>query len=281
MDININQKLRRFVKGETQHWQPVFKEAKLLWCHFIGSTCWPCGYWINHTNNQYVNLQQVEHGTLTVHTAGSKTTVPAGALVIIPPGDCRLEASSPDGVTKKHLSICGTLCLQSLAAFGFEQLTVLPDFREQIFEQEFAFLYQMAREQAPEQIFDYTSRICKIMFLLANKVRSRNFPPSFVKAKFFIECNFAKAISLAEICIHSGCSKTTLQHQFREILGITPMRYLTEVRMKYAFQLLEREDFSIKMISDMCGYENPLYFSNVFKEFHGLSPRACRKQLKS
>jgi AraC-like DNA-binding protein len=279
MNVNINLKLRRFVKGETQHWMPVCKEAKLLWCHFIGFTFWPGGYWIHHTDNQYVNIQVVERGTLTVHTSHGKTVVPAGAAVIIPPGDCKLEASSPEGVSKRHLSIMGTLCLQSLAAFGFEQITLLSDFKDPQFDQEFEKLCKMAGEQNPEEIFDYTSRICKIMFMLADKVRSRNFPPTFIKARFFIECNFAKNISLAEICLRSGCSKTTLQHQFKEILGMTPMHYLTEVRMKYALQLLEREDFSIKMISGMCGYENALYFSNVFKEFHGLSPRDCRKKL--
>ena len=280
MENLINHKLRRFVKGDTRHWSPVIKEAKLLWCHFVGSAVWPAGYWISHANNTYINIQVVEQGTLTVHTSQGKTVVPAGAAVIIPPGSYKLAASSREEVVKRHLSIMGTLCLHSLAGFGFEQITVLHDFNDSKFDQEFEKLYSMAGEQEPERVFDYVSQVCKIMFLLGDKVRSRNFPVCFVTAKFFIECNFAKDITLGDICLQAGVSKTTLQHRFREILGVSPMRYLAEVRMKYALQLLEREDLSIKMISDMCGYENALYFSNVFKEFYKLSPGKYRRSLK-
>ena len=180
MDNNINLKLRRYVKGETQHWMPAFKEAKLLWCHFIGFTFWPGGYWITHSDNRYVNVQVVEQGCMTVYSSCGKTVVPAGAAVIIPPGECKLEASGEEGVSKKHMSIMGSLCLQSLGALGFEQITVLHDFSDRNFMQEFETICRMAAEKNPDEIFDYTSRVCKIMFLLADRIRSRNLPQTFV-----------------------------------------------------------------------------------------------------
>ena len=281
MENNINHRLRHFVKGESQHWLPVIKEARLLWCHFIGSTFWPCGYWISHAATPYVNVQIVEEGELIVHTANGKLCVPAGAAVIISPGDYQLEASGKEGVRKRHLGLTGSMCLQHLAALGFEQTTVLSGFDDPLFDREFDTLYNLFKEPNADRIFDCTSQVCKLMFMLGDKIRSRNFPQSFVKAKFFIECRFDKNITVGDISVHSGCSKTTLQHQFKDILGLSPMGYLTELRMKHALQLLEREVFSIKMISDMCGYDNPLYFSNVFKKFYGKSPRLYRKELLS
>lgn len=272
-----NMKLKRLIKGETHRWYSDIKEAKLLWCRFAGSTFWPAGYWIKHTDCKYLNIQLVEKGVLTLHIGNEKISVQEGSFLIIPPGSYILKADDPAGVHKKHMAISGNLCLQHLLSLGFDKPVILEDLHDPIFDMEFSDIFRMAEKHDPEYIFDYSAKCLKIMLLLADKIRSRDLPRTFVKAKSFIECNFANKIQLDDICRHAGCSKTTLQHQFRDIMSLSPMRYLTEVRMKYALELLEKEELSIKMISEMCGYDNPLYFSNVFKEIQGLYPREYRK----
>ena len=49
--------------------------------------------------------------------------------------------------------------------------------------------------------------------------------------------------------------------------------------MKYAAKLLENTLLPIKEIAQKSGCSDQLYFSNMFRKYHGRSPRECRKSL--
>lgn len=53
-----------------------------------------------------------------------------------------------------------------------------------------------------------------------------------------------------------------------------PARYIQSLRIVNAQRLLERTKYSIGEVSEIVGYDNPLYFSRVFKKETGLSPGA-------
>ena len=56
-----------------------------------------------------------------------------------------------------------------------------------------------------------------------------------------------------------------------------PARYIQSLRIVNAQRLLERTKYSIGEVSEIVGYDNPLYFSRVFKKETGLSPAQYRK----
>jgi len=62
---------------------------------------------------------------------------------------------------------------------------------------------------------------------------------------------------------------------FKKELGQTPLTYMTQLRMKKAELLLTSnwsQDYSVGEIAQLCGYENALYFSRVFRKHFGCSP---------
>jgi AraC-like DNA-binding protein len=63
--------------------------------------------------------------------------------------------------------------------------------------------------------------------------------------------------------------------------GLSPMRYLEEIRVKRAADLLHRTDLDIKRVSHTVGYRDQLYFSRVFRKRMGLSPTEYRTQGRS
>lgn len=66
-----------------------------------------------------------------------------------------------------------------------------------------------------------------------------------------------------------------LRKVFKKELGMSPLEYLTSLRMKNAERLLSiglSDGHAIAEIARMCGYENALYFSRVFKKHYGCSP---------
>ena len=68
-------------------------------------------------------------------------------------------------------------------------------------------------------------------------------------------------------------------HNFKQYAGMSPAQYNLSLRMVNAQSLLERTTYNIKEISEIVGYENPLYFSRVFKKEIGKSPAQYRKEM--
>ena len=68
-------------------------------------------------------------------------------------------------------------------------------------------------------------------------------------------------------------------HNFKQYAGMSPAQYILSLRMVNAQSLLERTTYNIKEISEIVGYENPLYFSRVFKKEIGKSPAKYRKEM--
>ena len=71
-----------------------------------------------------------------------------------------------------------------------------------------------------------------------------------------------------------------LRKLFKKEMGVTPLEYMTNLRMKKAETLLVAmwgRDYSVAEIGALCGYDDALYFSRVFKKYFGCSPTAFAK----
>ena len=72
-------------------------------------------------------------------------------------------------------------------------------------------------------------------------------------------------------------SVSWFQRSFKQIVKHSPMRYILTIRMNNAASLLDSTDYSMAEISAIVGYDNPLYFSRLFKKQKGVSPSEYRK----
>ncbi|NMA83867.1 MAG: helix-turn-helix transcriptional regulator [Epulopiscium sp.] len=92
----------------------------------------------------------------------------------------------------------------------------------------------------------------------------------------FIHQNFDKIISLNDLVKLGNTNKTTLTHIFKELYGTTPIRYINDLRMRKAKDLLVNSNISISEISELVGLQSIHYFSRKFKEMEGCSPLQYR-----
>jgi AraC-like DNA-binding protein len=76
----------------------------------------------------------------------------------------------------------------------------------------------------------------------------------------------------------SASSRSLLDQRFREVLGRSPIRYLTEWRMHLAEDLLATTDLGVAAIARRVGYDAEEAFSRAFKRSHGASPAHWRGQ---
>lgn len=71
--------------------------------------------------------------------------------------------------------------------------------------------------------------------------------------------------------------RSTLVRNIGNICGISPQKYLTDYRMRQAFDLLHETHFSIKEIAERTGFASPNYFGKVFLKTFGRTPCELRE----
>jgi AraC-like DNA-binding protein len=72
-----------------------------------------------------------------------------------------------------------------------------------------------------------------------------------------------------------------LERDFIKLIGMSPRRYLTRLRMEAAVELLERSNDPILKVADACGYSDQSAFTRRFRAAVGMSPseyRVCRRR---
>ncbi len=87
-------------------------------------------------------------------------------------------------------------------------------------------------------------------------------------------------ITSEDICRHFSCSRSHLSHEFNKHTGKSIKEYLTDLRIKDAKLLLVHTNLTVTEIAFSVGYGDSNYFSNLFKQKVGISPREYRKSHK-
>jgi len=117
------------------------------------------------------------------------------------------------------------------------------------------------------------SRLCELWKVRPDETAV---PLDIPKLTAYMEQHFQKEIYLDELAKRSGMSRATLLRHFRAALGVTPMIYLRNLRLRHAAELLLKTDFSLKEIADRSGFARMPYFFKSFKDCYGVSPLEYR-----
>jgi AraC-like DNA-binding protein len=94
----------------------------------------------------------------------------------------------------------------------------------------------------------------------------------------FIECHYFEQISLRDIADAACLSPYHFCRLFKRWLGTSCMKYLTNVRIEKAKQLLQDSSLSITQICFDIGFNDLTHFERVFKSQTGMTPSAYRKE---
>ena len=84
--------------------------------------------------------------------------------------------------------------------------------------------------------------------------------------------------SLERLSAIAGMSRTRFCTHFKNISGMTPMEYLTNLRLETSKHLLEATDHSIPQIATKVGYPSHEHYQKIFKTKFGITPSKYRKQ---
>lgn len=100
---------------------------------------------------------------------------------------------------------------------------------------------------------------------------------SLKKAIAYIRLNFHQDINIKDVANHTGISERYLRNLFSQYLNLSPLDFLNQIRINKAIELLRNTEMSVKEVCFQCGFRSPQYFSHLFKQLVGTSPRDITK----
>ncbi|WP_289291134.1 helix-turn-helix domain-containing protein [Bacteroides sp. 41_26] len=100
---------------------------------------------------------------------------------------------------------------------------------------------------------------------------------SLKKAIAYIRLNYQSEITMNDVAEYAGISERYLRRLFSQYLNLSPLDYLNQMRINRAIELLRNTEMSVKEICYLCGFRSPQYFSRIFKQQMGISPREVAK----
>jgi len=104
--------------------------------------------------------------------------------------------------------------------------------------------------------------------------------PRIAHLASFIRDNYHRRLSLAEMAETVNLSRWRLCHLFKESMGTSPERYLTQVRLEKARLLLETEFLTVKEVMNRVGMSDASYFARSFKAAYGVTPIKYKNRSK-
>lgn len=131
---------------------------------------------------------------------------------------------------------------------------------------------------------EYLSMLLKEIFLHISRQTFENKKcNTFVHAEMeestkYFNNHYNTDINIENYAASKHMSTCWFIRNFKDYNGISPMRYILNLRIANAKNLLHTTSYTIAEIADIVGYDNALYFSKLFKKYTGLSPSEYRKQ---
>lgn len=125
----------------------------------------------------------------------------------------------------------------------------------------------------------YSCFLKMIAEFIESKKEIQNASGMMPKVVDFLELNYMTKVSQQECADYFHINKDYLSRAFKKHTGIGMAKYLNNIRIRKAKELLRTTDLQIQEIADQVGYFDSKYFSRQFKTATGMTPAQYRQEL--
>lgn len=168
---------------------------------------------------------------------------------------------------------------------SFDKLQVFTPTNPDVFERLFNELCLIWRSKP----IGHEARMLSIFYKILEQMEVQHYnkslltaPPKLQSALEYLHSHFTDPETNVATCAqHIKTSTVYLRKIFHSSLNTTPLKYLNELRMNYAVELLKTGYYSIEEIAISSGFYDPKYFSTLYKEKTGVLPSSKHKKALS
>ncbi|MDX1525250.1 MAG: AraC family transcriptional regulator [Pseudidiomarina maritima] len=247
------------------------------------------GHYVDALGHQVERQQHTDHLLIFCHrgrgwfrTHNASGSVEAGQLLLLPAGQAHAYAADheqPWSIYWAHFrGSAAVQCSDFLSLSAQSPVLTLSRWRQLIPVVTDLLNLQTQRYQFSAAIVA-ASLLQRIIAELPRLTSAMQIPAGFdLRAlERFMYDNSHRDINLDEFAEFAGLSRYHFSKKFKQITGSSPMRFFNQIKVKLACQLLDTTTYSIRQIGQQLGFDDPYYFSRLFKKTMGISPQYYRE----
>lgn len=273
-----------------------------------------CGNWqVDTSGSGFINFHAITHGKCYLHPShGSATLLETGDMVLLPLDSAHILSPSKT-LSENNTAISATPISETLADEGAVLLCgyfeyqhplmkvitkELPEYwiikkrskKSRILHQSLQLLISASLEKS-DSIFTSSvvlNKVAEVIFLLIVKHLMSNYSstigallhPALTNSLQALHNAPEKNWNVSMLASIANMSKSNYSAKFKACTGVTPIKYLTQWRLRSAYNDLVQSNQPIITIANKYGYESEASFSKAFKREIGVSPSSKRSTAK-
>ena len=224
-------------------------------------------------------LLYVERGELEVILNGSTYTARSGSTVIFPPHyPYKYTFAGNEPLSYLWVHFTGSYAGRFLSECGFGELPCLFHFdADTRIVPGFEKLFDIYRAHEPLQQQKLACGLEDIVLCMATELRRAEDSRSLTKSLGYIHTCYNKEIRIPDLAKMESLSNSRYITVFKQRMGMPPSEYIIHLRLNVACDLLKNRDVSVKEVAVRVGYDNPHFFSKIFKKHLGVSPQTYKE----
>ena len=120
-------------------------------------------------------------------------------------------------------------------------------------------------------VFDFAEEMAEIK-------KSENIPKNLRLALDYIYDHLNENIGIGEIAEYAAISESQLRRDFKQYLGVSPLKFVQEKKVEFAKNRLVYSDISYVDLANDLGFASHSHFIKIFKEHTGMTPAEYRNK---
>ncbi len=263
--------------------------VKLLQTHPVSRDLYPLatGYYPDAHGHRMRRRSHPTHlliyctgGSGQLQVGGRSWVITSGDLIVLPAGlghSYRASAEDPWSIYWVHYdgelgnAYNDLLGAQTVQAIGLQQRLIA----------EFDALFSLRRAGAATT--PYLHGACRLKALLTDIGDMATRSPEdagrgldLEQIEELMRLRTGGELNLDELAREASLSKYHFSRKFKALTGHSPIQHFIHLKLRQACRLLDTTDAPVKVIAARLGYDDPYYFSRLFRRVVGLSPRQYR-----
>lgn len=225
------------------------------------------------------HLLYVQSGWITAEKDGAPVCISSGGFIFYPPDARQLYAFSKEGNAISYwIHFTGTAIEDALADLPYKRTFCGQVDERMQFESLLHQLSQTHHMRGPAYLLDEGGLLLQILASLSRSVnRQESTECSEIRAAAAYLCeHFCQPLSLADCAARLHLSVSRFSHLFTKTIGVSPYQYLLRLRLDRACALLLHTELDIRHIAQLVGFDDPSYFSHLFRKRFAKTPGAFR-----
>jgi len=181
-------------------------------------------------------------------------------------------------LSKTNPALIKTRLLQLLLLLSRQAIESGAD-PEEVGKQDFTYAQELQSKENLNELRKWVVAKVEQLIRLIQESRSQRQENIMKKVINYIHQHYNRDLTLEEVAEAVHFSPCYLSRIFKQMQKVNFIDYLTRVRLEKAKMLLKSSNYSISSISRKVGYQDPKYFSTLFKKHVGCTPSEYRQNI--